>query len=214
MKVLCLAILFCLNTAVNAVAQITTVVDYEERVTPTETMLKDINPVARESLKASFKSSIRKCQLFFDRINNYYIKQGSISKSATKGTYEGSGAVQTRNDITLSVCVAKSKILKNEGCNCFFESKENKKIKKQLEKSKWILSKENKKILGYQCVKASSLFKNRNLVIFYTKQIKGKASPNEYPFIDGVILEYNDGKRHGIATKISFNQPDIKNFFD
>lgn len=77
----------------------------------------------------------------------------------------------------------------------------------------WKITDETKIILGYKCYKAEAMLKSKPIYVYFTKEIKGRATQGLMPEIDGVVLEFNSGSSSGIAVKVLFNQPEIKDFF-
>ena len=105
------------------------------------------------------------------------------------------------------------KILKNALKKTYTQLVEEKISTKALSKTIWKTTKNTKKIAGYNCFEATGTYKDRIITIYYTKELNTKASPELLPFIDGVVLEYNTGKKKGTAIKVEKNQPDVKDFF-
>ncbi len=77
----------------------------------------------------------------------------------------------------------------------------------------WVKTAEVKRILGYLSVKYVANYKGMDMYCYVTKEIKGTASTGQYNELDGVVLEFDGGTKSGIATKVEFNQLDIKDFF-
>ncbi|TVZ07888.1 GLPGLI family protein [Cellulophaga sp. RHA_52] len=74
--------------------------------------------------------------------------------------------------------------------------------------SNWIITKESKKIIGYNCIKATSkrTIKGKNLITtaWFAPSIKIPYGPNGYGGLPGVILELNLNATLYKATKIKF----------
>ncbi|WP_435315560.1 GLPGLI family protein [Cellulophaga fucicola] len=74
--------------------------------------------------------------------------------------------------------------------------------------SNWIITKESKKIIGYNCIKATSkrTIKGKNLITtaWFAPNIKIPYGPNGYGGLPGVILELNLNATLYKATKIKF----------
>ncbi len=105
------------------------------------------------------------------------------------------------------------RIQKNFRTKTCFQLEHSQIVKTEFANVNWLITDETKTILGYKCSKATAMNGLKPIFIFFTTQIKGKASTGVMSAIDGVVLEYNVGLKTGIATKIEFNQPDIKDFF-
>ncbi len=78
---------------------------------------------------------------------------------------------------------------------------------------KWQVTNDEKLILGYHCKKATADYKGKKMWVYFTTKLKGEASPGFMNAVNGVVLEYDNTSKHGIATKIFFNEPNTKKFF-
>jgi GLPGLI family protein len=58
----------------------------------------------------------------------------------------------------------------------------------------WILSEDEKKIQGYNCKKASSLFKGRNYTAWFSPEIPIPEGPYKFKGLPGLILEIEDDR--------------------
>lgn len=79
-------------------------------------------------------------------------------------------------------------------------------------KVKWDYTNKTKKVLGYNCLEATTTYKNNKLTVFFTKELKTNGSPDELPFLDGVILEYRYSRFYVKAVKVDLQAPLITNF--
>lgn len=193
-------------------AQESTVITYSESKIVKKEMLTNVPDAMKDFVVAQIQAMKSISTLTFFETKHYYkliASKKSISKkgniaSDNRGTYKDANGTLIEENILIS---------KNRLKNTYQTYINNVLVSKPLEKASWKVSKETKKILKYNCIKASTTYNKKPLTVYFTTEIKGEASPNKYPFIDGVILEYNDGGRIGIATDVAFNQPHIKKFF-
>lgn len=88
-------------------------------------------------------------------------------------------------------------------------------------KYEWEITKEEKIILGYKCYKATTSFRGRKWIAFFTYDILTDAGPWKFKKLPGLILEVSDSE--GIfsffVTKITSNKnveipSSLQNFFD
>ncbi len=205
------SILFII-TSTCVFSQNTTVVSFEYKITLTNEMLKKVPPLLQESVKKQISDKVFLSRLSFKDEAVFYLSIKNYSKNTINGDVAKTKST-TYKDLETDINLNEDKIKKNAKMLNYSFVKNKKIIVLPLEKVKWLIKKETKKILNYNCFLATTIYQGQKLEVYFTKEIKGKASPHKYPFIDGLILEYNDGKRSGIATKIEFNQPDIKDFF-
>lgn len=70
----------------------------------------------------------------------------------------------------------------------------------------------NKNILGYNCIKATTKFRGRNYVVFFTKDIPIPDGPWKFNGLPGLILEVNeqDNRIYYLATEITSIDENIK----
>lgn len=62
-------------------------------------------------------------------------------------------------------------------------------VKDSLHPMKWKFTKEKKEILGYKCKSATTTFRGRNYVAFYTEKIPISEGPFKFGGLPGLILE-------------------------
>lgn len=76
---------------------------------------------------------------------------------------------------------------------------------------KWQLEKGQKKILGYDCKKASVKYRGRNYIAWYSTEIPINNGPYVFQGLPGLILEIEDVEQifHFLAQGIDKNQMDI-----
>ena|SRR5690554_306714 len=84
--------------------------------------------------------------------------------------------------------------------------------------SKWIFTKEGKKISDYNCIKATTIFRGRKYTAWFTPEIPVNVGPWKFSGLPGLILQIYDEEMNfsWTVTKISQNEdrekvPDIKN---
>lgn len=72
--------------------------------------------------------------------------------------------------------------------------------------SKWEITNETKDILGFKCLKANLITKEKNKKIsaWFTSQIEGAFGPEKYSGLPGLILELNKGELNLICYKLDF----------
>lgn len=77
-----------------------------------------------------------------------------------------------------------------------------------VEKFDWKLTGEQKKILGFNCQKATGSKDESKYVVWFTPEIPVSSGPDGFGQLPGMILEVNvdDGKRHLIAEKVDFKK--------
>ncbi|NIF05073.1 GLPGLI family protein [Chryseobacterium sp. Tr-659] len=72
---------------------------------------------------------------------------------------------------------------------------------------KWTMSSgEKKKILGYECNKATTLYKGRDYTAWYTDQIPINNGPYVFGGLPGLILEIEDDKKNFLFQAVAMNQ--------
>ena len=191
-------------------AQRTTVITFSEKIVIKRADLKQVPEGLKDFVLAKLNAEVSANTLSFDSKNNYFIDDLIKNEKRTPGE-----VASVKNGFYRDVLVKKSgagtKIIKNILKNNITE--DNNKSTISIASAIWKRTVETKKILQYSCKKASMTFNGFPLTIYYTKEIPGIASPKDFPFIDGIILEYHYRQKAGIATKVEFNQPDIKDFF-
>ena len=81
-------------------------------------------------------------------------------------------------------------------------------IKESLNKLKWTLHEGIKKILGYQCQKATTNYRGRNYTAYFTNNIPFKAAPWKFRGLPGVMLSIfsEDGYIKIVATKLQVRE--------
>ena len=175
-------------------------------------MTEDVQKIVLKQLQATSVLSTMEIQ----GTSVYYQTKTQSQEKIGKGNGQSQnvgGKNSMLQDVTTTVEAPSKKILKNALKNTYTQLVEEKISTKALSKTIWETTKKTKKIAGYNCFEATGTYKDRIITIYYTKELNAKASPELLPFIDGVILEYNTGKRQGIAIKVEKNQPDVKDFF-
>ena len=196
-----------------AFAQNTTVINFEEKMIVSKEMLEKAPPMLREVLQKQLNNTVFLSKVIFEN-NIVYYRNNETNKQINVG-----GKVAKKDNVTVmdtETSIRSKKInIKKDFIKQNYTVKENNKlVTKSLEKVRWVITKKTKKILDYNCFLATTTFKGQKLEAYFTKEIPGKASPEKLPFIDGVILECKTPTNTSKATKIEFNQPDVKNFFE
>ena len=191
-------------------AQTTTVITFSEKIVIKRTDLKQVPEGLKDFMLAKLNAEVSENTLSFDSKNNYFrdalIKNEKLIPGEVARVKNG-----FYRDVNIKKSGAGTKIIKNILKNSIAEDNDRNTV--SVASALWKRTVETKKILNYNCKKAVTTFKDSPLTIYYTKEIPGRASPKDFPFIDGVILEHQYKQKSGIATKVEFNQPDIKDFF-
>ena len=65
-----------------------------------------------------------------------------------------------------------------------------------LEKPNWVITDETDIILGFPCIKATTNFRGREWIAFFTPDIPGQEGPWKLYGLPGLILKAYDSKRH------------------
>lgn len=78
-------------------------------------------------------------------------------------------------------------------------------IKKNAQRHKWAMIREQKTILGYTCQKAIYRDSSETVVAWYTSQIPVSAGPGAYAGLPGMILELDidEGQQRVVATDVA-----------
>lgn len=78
-------------------------------------------------------------------------------------------------------------------------------IHEKLLNTKWHLSNEKKEILGYQCQKATGIFRGRQYTLWFSSEIPASFGPWKFNGLPGLILEVkeNSGALEFLALKIT-----------
>lgn len=209
-KILAIALFYC---TLLSCAQNTTVINFEEKIILSKEMLEKVPPMLRDVIQKQINNTIVLSELSFKNGMAFYQTIDTNKQINLNGNVAKKGDV-TVMDTETSISSKKIKI-KKDFVKQEYSIIENKKVlTKQLEKVSWLVSKKTKKILNYNCFLATATYKGQKLEVYFTKEITGNASPEKLPFINGVILEYKTPTKTSIATKLQFNQPDVKNFFE
>ena len=81
-------------------------------------------------------------------------------------------------------------------------------ISGDIDKYDWKLSGEQKKILGFNCQKATGSKDEKKYVVWFTPEIPVSSGPNAFGQLPGMILEVNvdDGQRQYLAEKVEFKK--------
>lgn len=91
----------------------------------------------------------------------------------------------------------------------FFAEDKNYFVHDKVAKPNWTIDiKSSKKILGYNCIKATTLYRGRKLTAYYTPDIPKSVGPYKFYGLPGLILEVSiDGMSYYMwkATKINLN---------
>jgi GLPGLI family protein len=194
-------------------SQSTTVINFQEKKILTKEMLVKAPPMLRELMKNQINNTIITSKLSFKNEIVYYQSEKINKKINVNGEVAKKGN-DTYSDTETKITSGQIKIRKDIVKQDYSTIENKKTVNKPIEKVKWTITKTTKKILNFNCFLATTTYKGQKLDVYFTTEIKGKASPEKLPFVDGVVLEFKTPNSTGVATKIDFNQPDIKNFFE
>ena len=213
MKKVSLIILLIFVVSLNA--QSTTKITFKCFLGISTKDILEIQPELRQAVQDQIAKTEETASLSFLKDLNYYETNPIAAKKITEEDRQKINETTSSTKLLsmkIEYSTKNTKIRRNSKTNEIIT--ENDVSKKEVtQRLVWQQTTETKKILNYNCKKAIITFKDSPLTIYYTKEIPGKASPKDFPFIDGVILEYQYKQKSGIATKVEFNQPDIKDFF-
>jgi GLPGLI family protein len=169
---------------------------------------KEIQETALKQMQNSFSTSY----LFIQGDDVFYLSKQEEKETLQKGKIASSGN-KIFKDVSMTINSPEKKIQKNSKTKTYKFYENNKINSRKLTDMSWNITSNKKKILGFNCTEAVGTYNNKTVTIYFTKEIKAKGSPDTIPFIDGVVLEFNTEKQSGIATKIDYKQPAIKDFF-
>jgi GLPGLI family protein len=71
----------------------------------------------------------------------------------------------------------------------------------------WQLSNERKRILSYNCQKATCAFRGRNYTAWFTSEIPIPNGPYKFEGLPGLILQISDDKNHYVFSCIGIQKP-------
>lgn len=126
--------------------------------------------------------------------------------------YDNTG-MQTDGTIVISSSDTKFYVVKKFKENLIYHSSKNFGkifyIMDSLHTMQWSLGKERKEILGYKCKSATTTFRGRKYIAYYTSKIPISNGPWKFGGLPGLILEiksYDDKSFNFLAQKISKNE--------
>lgn len=100
--------------------------------------------------------------------------------------------------------------------NYFLEGKGDYFVHDFIPQIQWNIDKSNtKKILGYNCVKATAIFRGSNITAYFTDEIPFGIGPFKFYGLPGVILDVReDGQSYNIwkAVKVDLNNKSVVNY--
>ena len=122
-------------------------------------------------------------------------------------------ALKENPDLVLEIPVKMERMSEDELAELFEDDiSDNKEVTEKLPIVEWKFTKKQKKILGYNCYEASTIYNHKQFTVYFTKELNVFGSPAKFPFIKGVVLEYKYGNSVSCATKVDLNQPTITKF--
>ncbi|UQD55332.1 GLPGLI family protein [Flavobacterium sp. K5-23] len=196
----------------NSFAQNTIKLTYQNTNTISKENLSSLPKEIQEVALIQMQNSYTASYLFLQGDDVFFLKKKEESENNQKGKIASNGNTIFK-DLSLTVNSPEIRIQKNSKTNTYTHNENNKLNSGNLSKVIWNITTNKKKILGFNCTEAIGKYSTKTVTVYFTKEIKAKGSPNTIPFIDGVVLEYSTDKQSGIATKIEYKQPAIKNFF-
>lgn len=133
-----------------------------------------------DSIEASPDCKELRLKLFHTRIHNL----DSIRKAGIATTYE-----YLYKDLNMDSCYIYGKI----GAPGM---KKNVVVIEKIPQIKWTISDSLKTICGYDCIKATTTFRGRIYVAWFTKDLPWKEGPWKLCGLPGLILKAYDSKKH------------------
>jgi GLPGLI family protein len=197
---------------INSFAQNTIKITYKNFRVVSKENLKLLPKEIQESALRKMQNSFSTAYLFLQGDDIFYLSKQEEKETVQKGQIASNGSEVFR-DLSISINSPEIKIQKNSKTRTYKHNENNKINSGKLSEVNWKIASNEKDILGFKCTEAIGTYNNKTVSIFFTTEIKAKGSPNTIPFIDGVVLEFKTDKQSGIATKIDYKQPAIKDFF-
>jgi GLPGLI family protein len=203
-------------TNIICLSQNTTKVTFENKATISADEIKNVPKAVQELVLKQLQATIVISTMNVKNSTVYYHTKSQIQEKISNGNGKSTivnGKVNTLDRVNTSVESSENKFVKDAIKFTYTKMVDGKQVTENLPKTTWKITKKTKKIMGYNCFEAIGTYKNQPITVYFTKELKAKASPDLLPFIDGVILEYDTGRKQGIAIKVEKNQPDVKDFF-
>ena len=176
-----------------------------------KTSLKSVDKELQDPVLKQLNSLTYKTIMYLQEGQVFYETNNQEQKVAMKGLAAKKGNV-THHDLSSEVNIPNSKSITDYKKATITKKSKDKITTIALPVVTWKTSKTGKSILGYNCFEATASIKDKKYVVYFTKELKVKGSPEKIPYIDGVVLEFNDGSTSGIATNIEKKQPKIVKF--
>ncbi len=168
----------------------------------------------REAMQKQIEQLKYETIVYFDFNNVYFLSKKQDLDAEQKGKLGQSvkDSRESYEDLGSAVKHPLVKFIKNIKKQSYSELKDGKLLTSKLQTLQLQTTKNTRKILGYNCIEKVGFLNKIKISVFVTKEIPGKCSPNQLAVLDGVVLAYTQGAISGIATKISFNEPNIVDF--
>jgi GLPGLI family protein len=203
-------------TNIICLSQNTTKVTFENKATISADEIKNVPKAVQELVLKQLQATIVISTMNVKNSTVYYHTKSQIQEKISNGNGKSTivnGKVNTLDRVNTSVESSENKFVKDAIKFTYTKMVNGKQVTENLPKTTWKITKKAKKIMGYNCLEAIGTYKKKPITVYFTKELKAKASPDLLPLIDGVILEYDTGRKQGIAIKVEKNQPDVKDFF-
>ena len=199
----------------DSYAQTAIKISFETQTIIKEESLKSIPVHIRAAALQQLLSIKKQSIMIIQDRKVYFESKHSEQEVVNKGvinTKEAENGVLFTKDLSTSVSFSAIKLIKDPKTNTYVTRDKKELLSKKIPVVEWKITNKQKKILGYRCYEAMTTYKNQILKVYFTKEMKVIASPDTFPFINGVVLEYNYGQTFGKVVKVEMNQPVIINF--
>jgi GLPGLI family protein len=200
----------------NCISQNTIKITFENKITVSKNQVKDAPKAVQEMILNQLQAAVVLSTMHIQDAKVFYESKSQIQEKTIKGNGQSQvidGKVSTLREVNTSIKSSENKFVKDAIKFTYKKMVDGKQVTENLPKTTWKITKKTKKIMGYNCFEAIGTYRKQPITVYFTKELKAKASPDLLPFIDGVILEYDTGRKQGIAIKVEKNQPDVKDFF-
>ncbi len=175
------------------------VISFEEKVN----MHKMIKDEAVKAMVPEFRSS--KMELYF-RGDECLYKASEDDDEAEQGGGGGGGRIMMRRPQaeTYRNFATEQRVVQQEGVGKKYL------IEDSIKMLPWKLMGDTKKVLSYNCIKATynDTARKQNITAWFTEDIALTAGPSRYGSLPGMILavDINDGEMMWTATKVDFKK--------
>lgn len=208
-------IIICSLFSIAISAQTGIKVFFETQKTIKEESLNNLPVHIRATALKQLQSIKEKSYMLIQNNMVYYETIAQNKKVASNGIINTKGSnsnIMFVKDLSMTAISKGIKIVKEYNKNSYTTKVNNKEVTEKLPIVEWKFTKKQKKILGYNCYEASTIYNHKQFTVYFTKELNVFGSPAKFPFIKGVVLEYKYGNSVSCATKVDLNQPTITKF--